>query len=106
MCRDLDALRQSIKTYAGQFDARCLLPAQAAQVVRVCAQIEASIASISALAAAGAADGNMWRDEGYRSPADHLAHDTGEPGPLWIESRAVPSSYGKWAAYRNSERGE
>jgi hypothetical protein len=39
--------------------------------------MEAAIASVKALAAARAAEGNSWRDEGYRSPADHLAHDTG-----------------------------
>jgi hypothetical protein len=77
MCRELNALRQSIKTYAGDFDARHLLPAQAARVVHICAQIEASVGSLKALAAARAAEGNRWRDEGYRSPADHLAHDIG-----------------------------
>ena len=56
MCRELDALRQSIVAYGRQFDPRVLTPAQAGPVVRVCAQIEASVASIKSLAAARAAE--------------------------------------------------
>jgi hypothetical protein len=77
MCRELRSIRQSIATYAGQFDARCLSGDQAAEAVRVCAQIEASAASIKALAAARAAEGRDWQLEGYRSAADQLAHDAG-----------------------------
>jgi Domain of unknown function (DUF222) len=77
MCRELRALRQSISTYASQFDARCLGGDQASEVVRVCAQIEASAASIKALAAARSAESRDWQFEGYRSPADQLAHDAG-----------------------------
>jgi hypothetical protein len=77
MCRELRALRQSIATYASEFDARCLNGDQASEVVRVCAQIEASAASIKALAAARAAESRDWQLEGYRSAADQLAHDAG-----------------------------
>ncbi len=77
MCRELRVLRQSIASYAGQFDARSLSPAQAGEVVRLCAQIEASAASIKALAAARSAEASGWKLEGYRSPADQLAHDAG-----------------------------
>lgn len=77
MCRELDALRQSIVAYAKEFDARCLTPAEAAKVVRICAQAGASIASIKALAAARSADGNTWQNEGYRSAADQLARQSG-----------------------------
>lgn len=81
MCRELRALKQSIVTYAGQFDVRSLTPDEAGEVIRICAQIEASAASIKALAAARSAEGNGWRVEGYRSPADQLAHDSGmSPG--------------------------
>ena len=52
MCPGLRALQQSITTYAGQFDARTLTAVQANEVVRLCARIEASAASIKALAAA------------------------------------------------------
>jgi hypothetical protein len=77
MCRELDAVRQSILAYAGRFDPRSLTPTQAAAMVRACAQIEASVASIKMLAAARAAEGSTWQDEGYRSPADQLAHHAG-----------------------------
>ena len=77
MCRELDALRQSILAYASRFEPRSLTPAQADTVVGVCAQIEASAASIKALAAARSAQGSTWQAEGYRSPADQLAHHAG-----------------------------
>jgi hypothetical protein len=77
MCRELRSLGQSITAYAGTFDARTLTAGQAAEVVRLCARIEASAASIKALAAARSAEGNDWKDDGYRSPADHLAHEAG-----------------------------
>ncbi|HWE56124.1 MAG TPA: HNH endonuclease signature motif containing protein [Acidimicrobiales bacterium] len=63
--------------YAGRFDAQSLTPGQAGEVVRLCARIEASAASIKALAAARAAQGNDWKREGYRSAADALAHQSG-----------------------------
>ena len=81
MCQDLRALRQSMAAYAGQFDAPSLTPGQAGEVVGICAQIEASAASIKALAAARAAEGHEWERSGYRSPADQLADQAGmSPG--------------------------
>jgi hypothetical protein len=77
MCTELGALRESIAMYAGGFDARLLTPGEAGEVVRVCAQIEASAASIKALAAARAAEGKDWQQQGYRSAADQMAHETG-----------------------------
>jgi hypothetical protein len=77
MCQHLRALRQSITVYASGFDARALTPAQAGEVVRLCAQIESSAASIKALAAARAAEGREWKNSGYRSASDQLAHQTG-----------------------------
>ena len=77
MCRELDTLRQSILAYAKGFDARSLTPVQAGDVIRACAHIESSVASIKALAAARSAEGNSWRREGYRSAADQLAHEAG-----------------------------
>ena len=68
MCQRLRAIQQSIITYAGQFDARTLTAAQASEAVRFCAQIEASAASIKALAAARSAEGNSWQHAGYREP--------------------------------------
>jgi hypothetical protein len=77
MCQGLRALRQSITTYAGQFDARTLTAAQANEVVRLCAQIEASAASIKALVAARSAEGNSWQHNGYRSAPEQLADQAG-----------------------------
>jgi hypothetical protein len=81
MCQGLRTLRQSIGVYAGSFDARLLTPAQAAEVVGLCAQIEASAASVKALAAARCAEGKEWERRGYRSAADQLADQAGmSPG--------------------------
>ncbi len=77
MCRELRSLGQSIAAYVGSFDAQALTLGQAGEVVRLCARIEASAASIKALAAARSAEGGDWKLDGYRSAADQLAHATG-----------------------------
>ncbi len=73
MCLELRCFRQSIAVFAGRFDACSLTPAQAAEVVGSCARIEASAASIKALAAARSAEGNQWERYGYRCAAEQLA---------------------------------
>lgn len=81
MCRELETLSQSIIEVATGFDAHSLTPSQADRVVSVCSRMEASIASVKALAAARSAEGSSWKNEGYRSPADQLAHRAGmSPG--------------------------
>lgn len=81
MCQELRSLRQSMAAYADGFDARSLTPGQAGEVVALCARIEASAASIKALAAARSAEGTDWRRYGYRSPAELLADQAGmSPG--------------------------
>lgn len=75
--QELDALSQSVKDFAAGFDAHCLTPSAAESVVRSCATMEASISSVKRLAAARAAEGTGWQHEGYRSPAEQLAHQTG-----------------------------
>lgn len=77
MCSRLRDLQNSVVAYAGQFDAQALTAAQAEQVVELCARIEASAASVKALAAARAAEGAQWKTDGFRSAADHLAHQAG-----------------------------
>ena len=77
MCQGLRAVQQSITAYAGQFDARTLTAAQANEVVRLCARIEASAASIKALAAARSAETNSWQHAGYRSASEQLADQAG-----------------------------
>jgi hypothetical protein len=77
MCGNLQSLRQSILDFGATFDVSTLSPARALEVARACALMESSIASMRALAAARAADSGAWRQEGYRSAADQLAHDAG-----------------------------
>jgi hypothetical protein len=77
MCRQLEELRQAILAYAGGFDPGLLSPAGAGGVVRVCAQMEASLSSVKALAAARAAEGEAWKTAGWRSAAEHLDQQTG-----------------------------
>ena len=77
MCRELNALRQSVTGWARGFDARSLTPAEAGVVVEACSRMEASLASAKALAAARGAEGSSWKHEGYRSPAEQLAQRTG-----------------------------
>lgn len=81
MCRELSALEQSIAEYAAKFDVESLVPSQAGEVVRTCSRIEASISAIKSLAVAKSAEGMAWKQQGYRSPADKLAQETGiSPG--------------------------
>ncbi|HTW09830.1 MAG TPA: DUF222 domain-containing protein [Acidimicrobiales bacterium] len=54
-----------------------MTPSEAADVVRLCSRIEACAAALKALAAARTADSGAWRRDGYRSPADELAHRAG-----------------------------
>ena len=77
MCHELRALRQSIATYARQFDARSLSADQATEVIGLCAQIESIAASMKALAAARLAESKGWDRNGYRSAADQLADQAG-----------------------------
>ena len=81
MGQSLRALQQSMVLYAAGFDAKALTPAQCDVVVRLAAQIEASAASIKALAAARSAESDSWRREGYRSASEKLADQAGmSPG--------------------------
>ena len=77
MCRALRAVRQSMVSYAGRFDAAVLTGVQASEVVGLCAQIEASAAAVKALAAARAAEAKSWQQAGYRSAAEQLALEAG-----------------------------
>lgn len=77
MCRELDALNQSIDAYAKGFDPRALTQAQAGTVVHLCSRIEARIESIRTLAAARQAEGVSHKAEGYRSADERLARTTG-----------------------------
>lgn len=77
MCRELEALRQSMTDYAKSFDARSLTPGQARAAVRLCSEIVACAGSVKSLAAAVVAEGSSYKAEGYRSPEEQLARETG-----------------------------
>jgi hypothetical protein len=77
MAADLEATAAALAAYGSSFDPRLLSCDQASAVVALCARIEASAATIKALAAARAAEGPSWREEGFRSPADQLARQAG-----------------------------
>lgn len=80
MCGRLRDLQNPVARYAGAFDIGSLTPSQAGEVVRLCAQIESSVASVKALAAARSAEGaegNDWKVNGFRSAEDQLARQTG-----------------------------
>lgn len=81
MCCELQALADSIRRWTSQVDVGSLTPVQAAAVVSGCARIEATLATVKALAVARAAEADGWKLEGFRSPADQLAHQVGiSPG--------------------------
>jgi hypothetical protein len=81
MCQSLRVVRQSMVAFARRLDADALSGAEAGEVVRLCAQIEASAASVKALAAARAAEVRGWERDGYRSAAEELADRAGmSPG--------------------------
>ena len=77
MCRELDALSQAVAAYATSFDPAVLSAADAGMVMRACARMEASIASVKALAAARHSQSDAWKLEGFRSPSEQLASQTG-----------------------------
>ena len=63
--------------YAGAFDAALVSAVDAARVVSEAAAIEKMAATVKALAAARVADTDVWRGDGDRSAAHHLARTTG-----------------------------
>lgn len=68
--------------YAARFDARRLGADDAARAVKDAAAIEKMAAAVKSLAAARVAETNVWKREGDRSAAHHLARLTGTPvGP-------------------------
>lgn len=63
--------------YASRFDAGALSPAMAQKAVADLSVMESSIQAMKARAAAKAAEADIWKENGYRSAAEALAHDTG-----------------------------
>jgi hypothetical protein len=77
VCRRLAELRRAMQEYAAGFDPAVLTGADADRVVKDAAAIEHMAATIKGLAAAWVADTGVWRTDGDRSPAHHLARTTG-----------------------------
>ena len=69
MCEHLAELRHAMAAYAASFDASVLSAADAGLARDHAAAIEAMAATVKALAAARAADGDRWRQDGQRSAA-------------------------------------
>src|SRR5437764_73570 len=77
MCEALVGLRKAMGSYAAGFDAALISAADAARVVADASAIEKMAATVKALAAARLAETELWRRDGDRSPAHHLARTTG-----------------------------
>ncbi len=77
MCEALAGIRAAMGRCAAGFDAALVTATDAARVVNDAATIEKMAATIKALAAARVAETEVWRREGDRSPAHHLARTTG-----------------------------
>lgn len=73
----LRELRRSMHAYATGFDAGRLSPHDAARVVEDATAIENMAASVKALAAARLAETEVWKRDGDRTAAHHLARTTG-----------------------------
>jgi hypothetical protein len=70
-------LRRAMHAYATRFDADVTSPSDAARIVADAAAIENMAASVKALAAARVAETELWKRDGDRSAAHHLARTTG-----------------------------
>ncbi|MEY2566722.1 MAG: hypothetical protein QOE35_1251 [Actinomycetota bacterium] len=77
MCETLAALRSGMTDHAAAFDARVLSVTAARRVMREASAIEHMAATVKALAATRVAEGGDWRRDGYRSPAEAMAKETG-----------------------------
>jgi hypothetical protein len=74
---ELAEIRKALTGFAADFDPALLSAAAAEAVVKDAATIINTASTIEALAAKRAADCNTWQHDGSRSPAEHLARQTG-----------------------------
>ncbi len=77
MCEAIAEVRSAMGRYADAFDPALVSAADAARVVDHAATIEKMAATVKAFAAARVADTELWRRQGDRSAAHHLARATG-----------------------------
>ena len=75
--RGLGELQNEMEAYAVAFDPSLLTTSAAARIVQQAAAIEKIAATVKGLAATRAAEGEGWRRAGAKSPAEHLAKETG-----------------------------
>src|SRR5215207_7615230 len=77
MCETLAGLRSGAEAFASTFDAHTLSAAAAARVRADATALKNIAATIESLAARREADCGDWRRAGHRSPAEHLAQESG-----------------------------
>jgi hypothetical protein len=77
MCDRLVNLRAAMQRFVGTLEPAALSPALAGQALGDVTAIEHMAATAKALLAARVAEGDTWRREGARTPAEHIANKTG-----------------------------
>ncbi|MEY2567648.1 MAG: hypothetical protein QOE35_2177 [Actinomycetota bacterium] len=77
MCETLPELRSATVALAADFDAHVLSVTSARRALRGACAIKNAVTTIESLAAARVAEGGDWRRDGYRSPAEAVAAETG-----------------------------
>ncbi len=70
-------IREAVAAYTGAFEAALVSASDAERIVADAAAAEHMLATVKALAAARVAGTELWRREGDRSPAHHLARRSG-----------------------------
>ncbi|HET7488826.1 MAG TPA: DUF222 domain-containing protein [Acidimicrobiales bacterium] len=74
---EIQELRTAVARFAGGFDPALVSPADAQSIVEEAAAAEHMLATVRALAAKRLADSEVWRRQGERSAAHHLARACG-----------------------------
>jgi hypothetical protein len=77
MAMKLSDVRRAMHSYAASFDAGLISPADAARVVDDATAIENMAATLKGLAAARVAETELWKQDGDRTAAHHLARTSG-----------------------------
>lgn len=77
MCERLAEIHEAMSHLAERFDPDLISAPVAARVVEEAASIEKMASTVKALAATRVAETELWRRQGDRSPAHHLARKTG-----------------------------
>jgi hypothetical protein len=89
LCQQLRDIRNAFTRYAESFDPAVLLGSQAQAAISEIAAIEATAATLKALAARRAAQAQTWRGTGHKNAAEALSHQTGASIAEAIETLKV-----------------